>query len=128
MITIDIDTHGLERQLAGFSLLAVFSPAMKKSVLILEADLKKYPAQRSGSNYRRTGTLGRRWTTEVNATSNDLTGIVGNNTPYGPFVQSEAFQASIHKGRWLTDERSVINRDSDIVKLFENAASDFLSR
>ena len=128
MITIDIDTHGIEKQFTGFSLLAAFSPAMKKAVLILEADLKKYPAQRSGSDYRRTGTLGRRWTTEVNATSNDLTGIVGNNTPYGPFVQSEAFQASIHKGAWLTDERSVINRESDIVKLFENAASDFLSR
>lgn len=40
--------------------------------------------------YRRTGTLGRRWTTEVSP--DGRRGVVGNNTPYGPLVQGDASQ------------------------------------
>jgi hypothetical protein len=80
---------------------------MKRAVLRVQAGMMVYPSQRAGSSYRRTGTLGRRWTNEVVPSGNTLIGKVGNNTEYGPFVQSEAFQASTHQGVWQTD-RGVI--------------------
>ena len=44
--------------------------------------------------------LGRRWTISVR----DTEAIVGNNTSYGPFVQSAERQAAVHRrNQWRTD-------------------------
>jgi hypothetical protein len=67
-----------------------------------------YPAPPEGSGYRRTGTLGRRWTQtqpSVTMSTTELVVKVGNNTKYGPWVQNEQFQARVHRGRWQTDVR-----------------------
>ena len=77
--------------------------AMRRAVLRVQAGMMDYPTQRSGSSYRRTGTLGRRWTTEVLPEGDELIGKVGNNTKYAPQVQSEKFQARVHRERWQTD-------------------------
>lgn len=69
--------------------------------------------------YRRTGTLGRRWTTEVSRQGDDLVGKVGNVTAYGPFVQSVDGQAAIHRGRWRTDEQVARLMEPSIQALFE---------
>jgi len=62
--------------------------------------------------YRRTGTLGRTFTTEVRVEGAGVLGAIGTATPYAPWVvgppQDEAiaiggvqmFQAPIHQGRW----------------------------
>lgn len=93
---------------------------MERSVLLLHADMATYQ-RRLSLHYRRTGTLGRRWTTSVRAESGGLTGTVGNNTPYGPYVQSAQRQAWMHRGVWQTDE-DVLNRHrSEIVADFERA-------
>ena len=76
---------------------------MQRSVMRLQRDMAEYPTQRPGSAYRRTGTLGRRWITSVSRKGGGLVGKVGNNTTYGPFVQSSQFQARVHRGRWQTD-------------------------
>jgi len=69
-----------------------------------QASIKKYPPQRP-TDYVRTGTLGRRWTYEVRTTLYSATAVLGNNTPYGPYVQSKAMQAQVHEGwGWRTDE------------------------
>ena len=65
----------------------------------------EYPPQ-PPTDYRRTGTLGRRWTEEVTETADSIEGEVGNATNYGPFVQSEQFQ-SRWMGHWQTDEDAV---------------------
>lgn len=62
--------------------------------------------------YKRTGTLGRRFTTKVVVKGPDIFGDIGTDVPYAPWVvgpsESAAitfggvkmFQAPIHKGRW----------------------------
>jgi hypothetical protein len=82
----------------------VLNPPMQRAVLRLQRDMADYPPARPGSSYRRTGTLGRRWTTEITRNGNGLIGKTGNNTSYGPWVQSKQFQARVHRGRWQTDE------------------------
>jgi hypothetical protein len=83
---------------------------MNRAVLRIQAGMMEYPRQRAGSSYVRTGTLGRRWTTAIETDGNDLLGKVGNNTEYGPFVQSEMYQAGVHKAIWQTD-RTVLERE-----------------
>lgn len=56
---------------------------------------------------QRTGTLGRRWTYEIKRGNGTVRGEVGNNTEYGPYVQSDAFQARFHRGRWGTDVQAI---------------------
>lgn len=66
---------------------------------------------------KRTGTLGRRWTSRVVETTTGLTGEWGNNTVYARFVQGHQEQAAFHRGRWITDQqvvdrnRAAINED-----------------
>jgi len=94
---------------------------MVRSVQELQRRMADYPPQRPGSSYRRTGTLGRRWTTEITQTENGLDGRVGNNTEYGPFVQSDRFQARVHRGRWQTDRSVTEKAAPDILADFRNA-------
>ncbi|MEM7133437.1 MAG: hypothetical protein AAF702_44485 [Chloroflexota bacterium] len=125
MISITINTGGLENKIGGFNL-SVLRPAMLRSVVLIEGQLKDYPAPRPGSRYRRTGTLGRRWEHSVSGGGNSLTGEVVNKTPYSPWVQSAATQAGIHKGRWLTDEQAATRSEPQIVQFFENEVERFL--
>lgn len=99
----------------------ILRPPMQRSVMIVQNALAKYPAQRSGSSYVRTGTLGREWTTRVRPEGGKLVGRVGTKVIYAPFVQSSQFQAAIHKGRWQTDVQVLeANRDR-ILRQFESA-------
>ena len=72
-----------------------------------------------GRHPGRTGTLGRRWTVKISHHSNGLTGKVGNNTEYAPFVQASRFQARMHRKRWQTDREVVERNRRDIVADFE---------
>lgn len=74
----------------------------------------------------RTGTLGRRWTTKVDEDANGLVGTVGNNTSYGPFVQSSMFQVAFQVGRWQTDAEVVAIEQATIVADFERAIQEAL--
>jgi len=129
MIEITIDSAALLSQFGSFKMQRVFRPAMAKTVVSIEAKMKKYPQPPSGSKYVRTGTLGRRWTHEVSARGSNqhagrLTGKVGNNTTYGPFVQSAAFQARMHKGRWQTDAQVLAQTMPQVKQFFETAISN----
>lgn len=99
----------------------VLTPPMQRAVLRLQRDMADYPPQRPGSSYVRTGTLGRRWTTQVTRSGDGLQGKIGNNTVYGPFVQSQRFQASVHRGRWQTDEDVVRRNEQRIIDDFQQA-------
>jgi hypothetical protein len=94
---------------------------MKKATMLLQGRMKRYPAQRASSSYVRTGTLGRRWTTKIRKDSRSITGIVGNNTIYAPWVQSKLFQARVHRGRWLTDAMAVQQEATRIAGFFSDA-------
>ncbi len=96
----------------------VLEPPMQRSVLRLQRDMADYPPPPPRSTYRRTGTLGRRWTTRVQNPPGGLQGKVGNNTRYAPWVQSRRFQAGIHRGRWQTDEQVTERNRQAIIQDF----------
>ena len=121
---------------------------MIKAVLMLQYVLKYYPPREKGLHiefktekqrryffwalregkievpYRRTRTLGRKWTTKVEHISGGVVGIVGNATPYGPYVQSRADQAQIHAGRWGTVEDALENLEDEIFETLGEAFDD----
>jgi len=112
-ITIE-GTDKIAAKLDRLNIGEILRTPMYRAVLRIQADMQKYPPQRAGSTYRRTGTLGRRWTTNVVSTARRAEGSVGNNTSYGPFVQSSQFQARVHRGVWQTDTQ-VIERNIDVI-------------
>lgn len=116
----------LFRRLDNAAAIDTLRPPMQRGVYRLQAAMAKYPPARPGSSYVRTGTLGRRWTTKVDETGDGLIGKIGNNTSYGPFVQSSAFQSRIHAGRWQTDEMVIKQEESAIVADFERAINEVL--
>ena len=71
--------------------------------------------------YKRTGKLGQAWTTKVRQTANETIGTVGNAINYAKWVQADATQAWMHKGRWRTDAQALAQFRDKIVKRFEDA-------
>ncbi len=107
---------------------SILRDPMTRAALRVQTDMQKYPPQRAGSAYRRTGTLGRRWTTpRVISEARRVEGSVGNNTSYGPFVQSSQFQARVHRGLWQTDAQVMERNIPVIVSEFEAAIRSALT-
>jgi hypothetical protein len=99
---------------------SILRPPMQRSVMILQADLAKYPPKRP-SFYVWTGTLGKAWTPRVRPEGDRLVGRVGTKVIYAPFVQSQAFQAKIHQDHWQTDVQVLENNKTRIIRQFELA-------
>jgi hypothetical protein len=96
-------------------------PAVEASLLSLLPDLADYPSPPAGSTYRRTGTLGRTWTSArpiFSAMSSGFEATIGNSTPYAGFVQGAAedtpHQAWMHKERWKTADSIVEKHKGEI--------------
>jgi hypothetical protein len=104
--------------------------ALEKALLLLQGEAADYPVQRSGSRYRRTGTLGRTWTSarrEIRqGRGHLLEGRMGNRTPYGPYVQSEAEQLAVHRGRWKTIEQILQEQEGAIDGLLGQAGGEMV--
>src|SRR3990172_6913938 len=93
-----IEIKGVPEVIAVLGLAAaldVLQDPMQRAVFRLQADMAKYPPQ-PPTTYRRTGRLGRSWTTQVTSMGEGLLGEVGTNVIYAPFVQSVSFQS-----RWM---------------------------
>ena len=79
--------------------------AMTDATVWLLRQMQTYPPQRTGSAYRRTGTLGRSWSRAVTDETGAIVGRVtssGNTAPYNRLVQDRTRQARVHRGRWQT--------------------------
>lgn len=129
MADLTITIQGVDRLIAKLGRVQgtqVLLPSMQRAVIRLQRYMAKYPAPPPKSRYRRTGTLGRRWTTKIDSTGDGVTGKVGNNTVYGPLVQSKQFQSSVHKKRWQTDADAIRDNRSDIVKDFNASIKEAL--
>ncbi len=85
MITRGTQMRGLQRGMA-----AVGAHILSR--------LATYPPQDPSSTYRRTGTLGRRWT--MQGTRGGLVITIGNNTPYAPRVQGPEQTAYFKRVGW----------------------------
>ena len=76
-----------------------------QSLTLATRHLKIYPPKRPQQTYRRTLTLGRRWTFNpgmVTSNASKALGMVWNTTPYAQWVQDERRQPWYHRGRWTT--------------------------
>lgn len=71
--------------------------------------------------YRRTRTLGKRWTTKVEFINGGVVGTVGNVTPYAPLVQGRETQAGIHYMHWQTAETTLDVMANDIFETLSEA-------
>lgn len=119
---VEVEIRGVDALIAKLGKVQgtnVLRPPMQRAVLRIQRDMQEYPIQRVGSTYRRTGTLGRLWTTRIQQSGQYMEGKVGNRVKYAPFVQSRQFQARVHRGRWQTDERVVNLNARTIVRDFE---------
>lgn len=97
---------------------------MDKGLLLMQADAADYPPPPPGSTYRRTGTLGRLWTSaqhRFTVKGDVLEGRIGNATPYAHEVQSAASQAVYHQGRWKTVEQIMEEAGPEINELLDQA-------
>lgn len=77
--------------------------ASDEALLGMVADLASYPPTPPASRYRRSGTLGRLWTTAQptwEARAAGFLGALANATPYGPYVQGEEQTAG--NAHWTT--------------------------
>ena len=133
---------------------ATIRPALERGLGTLQADLATYPApsrkpqppksraqrikqimlaKEGKIPYRRTGDLGRSWTTEVSETADGIRGTVGNAVKsrdtgfsYGPLVQGADTQAAYHADNWHT-EAMVLGRQQDgILREVGEAIADAL--
>jgi hypothetical protein len=111
--------------------LAVYPPAQRRPMTFVSDKQRRFffAALREGRievPYRRTGTLGRRWTTEISGSGLDLVGRVGNNTSYGPYVMGRASQAAYHAGNWQVAEDVGTQATGDVLDIFRDAVQTAL--
>jgi hypothetical protein len=127
---VEIHIEGLDRLSQKLGMLATLQALvdpMEETQNLVLGRMATYPPQRVGSSYVRTGTLGRRWTSTTPAmTGTELRGKVGNNTVYGPMVQSQQFQSRVHRNRWQTDAQVMERSLPDIIRLFERRVQEIL--
>jgi len=134
MAQASIKIEGVDKLVKKLGMAAAIStlrPPMEQSVQLLERDMAFEPPPRRGSSYIRgygypgrpatSEHLSQSWTTKVTPTPNGLEGKIGNPTSYGPWVQSQQFQAWMHKGRWRTDQQVMSKNRKQITELFRQA-------
>jgi hypothetical protein len=134
MADFDIRTIGAKEWIRAFTeapqlVTRIVGGKLRDILIMLTGKAARYPAVPPGSRYIRTGLLGRGWTTVQPAITASLTvvkGRVGNATPYGPYVQSSASQAEIHRGRWETIEQIIAKNSAAIQKEIDEAGREIV--
>lgn len=85
---------------------------------LLKERMQEYPPERAGQRYDRTLDLKNGWD-EFVILAGDRLGLLRNTVPYGHWVQSDAEQAWMHKGRWQTDKQVVGEKEDEAVRIYE---------
>lgn len=149
-ITIEIEgVEDLARKFDAAGQVMVLRPPMVRGLARLEDPIKTYPPPIASGHWaanttprqrraffallrtrrisgKRTGTLGRRWTSRITEKGVNLEGEWGNVTTYAPFVQGEETQARFHRGRWITDQQVIDRNRQAIVDDFGQAITEAL--
>jgi len=102
---LQIEVFGVPEALAKLTPLeqtAFLEGTLFRAATIIQGELAQYPSQPSGTTYRRTGTLGRRWTSRKDTGGDQIAVEVGNNTEYAPYVMGQGTQARWNS-HWQTD-------------------------
>lgn len=122
-IAVDADRVRALLQRAPNDLNAAMRGATEDATTYLLALIRRYPQQRAGSTYRRTGTLNRSWSRRVEGTGLSIRGFVGSNgniAPYNRYVQSRREQAAVHRGRWQTVEDVAEHERDRVVQFYRD--------
>lgn len=99
----------------------------QEAILYVHSQVPPYPPARAGSQYRRTGTLGRTITTKViePVGRGIYSGIIGTNTRYAPWVISDEVganqagpQAWFHRGIWYTLQEVVERASREVRRIY----------
>lgn len=127
-LTIETNFADAARELErrGMRILEVLEGPLDRGAIRIEAAMKVYPSPPPGSKYRRTGTLGRRWTTRPIRRADEVGREVGNKTAYAPVVQSEDLQAALHRGRWQTDAQVLQREAPRLLRDVENTLAELM--
>ena len=132
------------------------TPPMQQTVALIHDDIAKMPGKAPGAfsryataaqkraywakvrsgeishgpgGYRRSGTLARKWTTEVSNTPGGVRGEIGNNAIYARYVQGAARQQAFHKASgWATDVSVLRATEQDRNRVWQAAIRRELSR
>ncbi|MHB0922637.1 MAG: hypothetical protein ACYC3H_01560 [Bellilinea sp.] len=105
-------------------------PAMVDTLIFLHGQLPDYPPAIPGSSYKRTGTLGRRFTENTTRGEDAIIGELGTNLAYAPWVVGpdypgveiggrQKYQAQVHVDRWWQFDRVIENSEADVWDEFE---------
>jgi hypothetical protein len=134
-LNVAIQIQGVQQLVQRLGRAAAFqtlTAPMLRATARLQRRLATYPSPPPASTYKRTGNLGRSWTSRISTSANQLEGSVGNavrgprGRAYGPFVQGARTQASIHRGRWITDEQALDQERPSIERDFKDAIDQAL--
>lgn len=124
--TVRLDIQGLDElraKAAGYQTVyqQEMTRAMQQAVLHVQSIIARYPRQPPESRYRRTGLLGRSWTTQVRQETDSLLGLVGNRVEYAPAVQGPAGVQRPFFGfrRWLRIDQSLEQAQPQIVAFLQ---------
>lgn len=120
-VALQIDDSEVRRMLAQTPGKAerAMRGAMNDATALLLRELQTYPSQRTGSTYKRTGTLRRSWSRDIQGDGLAMRGIVGSNetmAPYNKFVQDSDRQAAVHRGRWTNTVQDVVSRNERTIQ------------
>lgn len=85
--------------------LAAGEVGMQRALLFLHGQLPPYPPQRAGATYRRTGTLGRGFTTQTTRFPDAVLGEIGTRVAYAPWVVGPRYPGTEIRGRVMYQAR-----------------------
>ena len=144
-ITVNVDAGDIEKTARKMDVLPAFKDGVFSAATWVKGEISEYPpaseanmpgpypkrwyVRGKGPHWARKGggvgsrstskTLGKMWTAERK--NGGLSALVGNNTSYGPYVQSKEHQAAFHGRRgWQTVEDFVIRRSDEVLKRIED--------
>jgi len=78
--------------------------------------------------YRRSGNLGRRWTSRVDASADGVKGTVGNNASYARWVQGNPGQQPFHAASgFMTTTKAIEKTERQRVLVWRQAVRELLA-
>jgi len=144
VITIEVNNSDALRKLGRLEseVTHMLRAPIQRSLAVLHADMATYPPVRPGQRYIRgrgptnaagevlrltSQQLGKRWTERITEGGGTITGELGNNATYGPYVQDSELQAWMHRDRWVTNEQAAEDNAGEIQGFFTDAIDEFIA-
>ena len=125
-LSIEIDEAALNAIVYRLGSVENMGKALRKplndAMIPVHDALATYPPEPPDSSYRRTLTLGRRWTLKTEAIPNGAVSMIGNVTEYKPWVQVEETQVWYHRARgWKTTQTALRENIDKITFVIDQA-------